>query len=224
MSGTSSIRSADVGFLPGGGGGIGGRGGLKLLTIKVLVKSVSPESGARMRQESDGLASTSSRPNTVLSRPDDPLIPEVLPSQKLKKKKGKIPLKLPNDSNTKTLNTHARARTRARIHIEAHARAHTLRVCYSHHCRQSLTRATRLPLPLPGYRAWVCGGGGEARRLRITGRSRGAAQGGAHGFWARCALPEGQPGPLARILCSPFPTGLGASSLAHSLIPNLQIL
>lgn len=64
MSGTSSIRSADVGFLPGGGG-FGGRGGLKLLTIKVLVKSVSPESGARMRQESDGLASTSSRPNKV---------------------------------------------------------------------------------------------------------------------------------------------------------------
>lgn len=142
---------------------------------------------------------------------------------KNQKKKGKTPLKLPNDSNTKTLNTHARAhtraRTRARIHIQAHA--HTLRVCYSHHCRQSLTRATRLPLPLPGYRAWVCGGGREARRLRITGRSRGAAQGGAHGFWALCALPEGQPGPLARILCSPFLTGLGASSLTHSLIPNL---
>lgn len=74
--------SADVGVLPRGGAG----GGLKLLTINVLVKSVSPESGARMRQESDGLASTSSRPNTVVSRPDYPLIPEVLPSQKPKKR------------------------------------------------------------------------------------------------------------------------------------------
>lgn len=90
-----------------------------------------------------------------------------------------------------------------------------MRVCYSHHCRQSLTRATRLPLPLPlplpGYRAWVWGGGGEARWLRITGKSRGAAQGGAHGFWPACPNP----------LLSPFLTGLSASSLAHSLFPNL---
>lgn len=41
-----------------------------------------------MRQESEGLASAWSRHNAVVSRPDDPRIPEVLPSQKLQKREN----------------------------------------------------------------------------------------------------------------------------------------
>lgn len=105
-----------------------------------------------------------------------------------------------------------RHQIRARAYTHTQAQAHTLRVRYSHHCRQSLTRASRLPLPLPGYRAWICGGGGKARWLRISGRSRGAAQGGAHGFWARCAQlsPRNNPACLPESSAPPFLTGLGA--------------
>lgn len=92
------------------------------------VKSVSPEVWSKNeRQESDGLTSALSRHNTVVSRSDYPRIPEVLPSQKLKKKGGgETLLKLPNDSNTKTPNTWARART------HTSTRAHTLCVCATH--------------------------------------------------------------------------------------------
>lgn len=118
-----------------------------------------------------------------------------------------------------------RHQIRARAYTHTQAQAHTLRVRYSHHCRQSLTRASRLPLPLPGYRAWICGGGGKARWLRISGRSRGAAQGGAHGFWARCAQlsPRNNPACLPESSAPPFLTGLGAGSLAHSLFLNSVI-